>query len=102
MVVTPAVCVSLAVCLWVLRCVMQAGQYIKVQLVEGEVYQRLGLWVQGAPNASLQEQVRQLSQWDRAAHEACLCRLCCAAAGRCTQHSVCDAGHCALTACCLS
>jgi hypothetical protein len=36
---------------------LQAGQYIKAQLVEGEVYKRLGLWVQGAPNASLQEQV---------------------------------------------
>lgn len=41
-----------------LVCVLlQAGQYIKAQLVEGEVYDRLGLWVQGAPNASLQEQV---------------------------------------------
>jgi hypothetical protein len=38
--------------------VVQAGQYIKAKLVEGDVYQRVGLWVQGAPNASLQEQVR--------------------------------------------
>lgn len=39
-------------------CVLQAGQYIKVQLVDGEVFQRIGLYVQGVPSASLQEQVR--------------------------------------------
>lgn len=39
--------------------VLQAGQFIKHTLVEaGTTYPRLGLWVQGVPDPSLQEQVR--------------------------------------------
>jgi hypothetical protein len=38
-------------------CGEQAGQYIKMKLVEDLVYPRLAFWVQGAPTAGLQEQV---------------------------------------------
>jgi hypothetical protein len=37
---------------------LQAGQYIKMKLVEDSVFPRLGFWVQGAPTPGLQEQVR--------------------------------------------